>query len=217
MERETVRSVDALHHELLKMGSLVEEGLRKALISLSNWDEELAEAVIEEDARIDAMQKQIEDQCTYLIAATQPKGAELRDIICCIKTVTDLERIGDHARHIARSLTKVAGTHYSAMLPQIRSLGDRVLGMVHDSLTALIDRDDERAREVAGRDVSIDETHRGLTAETLNIMKTRAEGIEAGQRIILLSRFLERIGDHVTNICEWIVYARTGDHVEFDR
>ncbi len=217
MEREHIRSVDALHHELLKMGSLVEEGLRKALISLSNWDEDLADAVIEEDTHIDAMQKQIEDQCTRLIAATHPTGGDLRDIICCIKTVTDLERIGDHARHIARSLTKVAGTHYSAMLPQIRNLGDRVLGMVHDALTALIDRDDERAREVAGRDVSIDETHRALTSETLNIMKARAEGIEAGQRIIMLSRFLERIGDHVTNICEWIVYARTGEHVEFDR
>lgn len=217
MNKNTVRSVDALNHELLKMGSLVEEGLRKALISLSNWDEELAGAVIEEDAHIDAMQKQIEDQCAFLIGATHPTGAELRDIICCIKTVTDLERIGDHARHIARTLTKVAGTDYSAMLPQIRSLGDRVLAMVHDSLTALVDRDDERAREVAGRDVSIDETHRALTSETLNIMKTRAEGIEAGQRIIMLSRFLERIGDHVTNICEWIVYARTGDHVEFDR
>ncbi len=211
------KRLEGLYDGMLRMGSLVEEALRKALIALSNWDEELAGEVIEEDARIDSTQIELEDECTDVIARMQPVGSDLREIVCCIKTLTDLERIGDHARHVARSLTKSAGPHYSTMLPRVRQLGNKVLAMVHDSLTALVDRDAEKAREVAHRDTEVDEMHRALTEDALTVMKTEAQGIEAGQQIILLSRYLERIGDHVTNICEWIVYARTGTHVEFDR
>ncbi len=184
------KRLEGLYDGMLRMGSLVEEALRKALIALSNWDEELAGEVIEEDARIDSTQIELEDECTDVIARMQPVGSDLREIVCCIKTLTDLERIGDHARHVARSLTKSAGPHYSTMLPRVRQLGNKVLAMVHDSLTALVDRDAEKAREVAHRD----------TEDALTVMKTEAQGIEAGQQIILLSRYLERIGDHVTNI-----------------
>ena len=214
---EMAKSLEGLYNGMLHMGSLVEEALRKALIALSNWDDELASAVIDEDARIDGRQIELEDECTNLIARMQPVGADLREIICCIKTLTDLERIGDHARHVARSLTKSAGPHYSSMLPRVRVLGNKALAMLHDALTALIDRDADKAKEVAQRDAEVDELHRALTQDALEIMKADTGGVEAGQQIILLSRYLERIGDHVTNICQWIVYARTGAHVEFDR
>ncbi len=216
-QHEMIKSLDRLYSGMLHMGSLVEEGLRKALIALSNWDDELASAVIAEDVRIDSRQIELEDECTELIERLQPVGSDLRETVCCIKTLTDLERIGDHARHVARSLTKSAGPHYSSMLPRVRSLGNKALAMLHDALTALIDRDPDKAEEVAQRDFEVDGMHRTLTEDALEIMKTDTQGIEAGQQIILLSRYLERIGDHVTNICEWIVYARTGEHVEFDR
>jgi len=103
------------------------------------------------------------------------------------------------------------------MLPRVRVLGNKALAMLHDALTALIDRDADKAKEVAQRDAEVDELHRALTQDALEIMKADTGGVEAGQQIILLSRYLERIGDHVTNICQWIVYARTGAHVEFDR
>ncbi len=211
------KSLDTLYDGMLRMGSLVEEAVRKALIALSNWDEELAAEVIEEDVRIDATQIELEDDCTNLISTMQPTGRDLRETVSCIKTLTDLERIGDHARHVARSLTKSAGPHYSTMLPRVRRLGNKVLGMVHDALTAFVDRDADKAGEVAQRDFEIDEMHRSLTEDAFAVMKSEEKGVEAGQQIILLSRYLERIGDHVTNICEWIVYARTGEHVEFDR
>jgi len=219
MERQLkiAGSLEELRENLLRMGSLVEEALRKALIALSNWDEELATKVISEDARIDTMQFELQDDCAELIESQQPNGRDLREVICCIKTLTDLERIGDHARHIARSLATSAGPHYSTLLPRVRRLGDKVLGMVHDALTALIDRDPDRAREVAVRDYEADELHRAITADALSVMKSETGGVEAGEVIIQLSRFLERIGDHVTNICEWIVYAQTGVHEEFDR
>jgi len=211
------KQLDTLYETLLRMGSLVEEALRKALIALSNWDTTLATTVIDEDERIDAMQAEIEDRCITVIQEMQPTGSDLRDVVSCIKTVTELERIGDHARHIARTLEEVAGTEYSAMLPQIRELGDKVLAMVHDALTAFIDRDADKAREVGERDQLVDEIHRGLTQDALTTMKSRGDKIEAGEHIIMLSRFMERIGDHVTNMCEWILYARTGERVEFDR
>ena len=219
MERQLkiAGSLEELRENLLRMGSLVEEALRKALIALSNWDEELATRIIDEDVRIDTMQFELQDDCAELIEHQQPTGRDLREVICCIKTLTDLERIGDHARHVARSLTASAGPHYSTLLPRVRRLGDKVLGMVHDALTALIDRDPERAREVAVRDHEADELHRSITADALTVMKSETGGVEAGEVIIQLSRFLERIGDHVTNICEWIVYAQTGVHEEFDR
>ncbi len=219
MERQLkiAGSLEELRENLLRMGSLVEEALRKALIALSNWDEELATKVISEDVRIDTMQFELQDDCAELIESQQPTGRDLREVICCIKTLTDLERIGDHARHIARSLATSAGPHYSTLLPRVRRLGDKVLGMVHDALTALIDRDPDRAREVAVRDYEADELHRAITADALSVMKSETGGVEAGEVIIQLSRFLERIGDHVTNICEWIVYAQTGVHEEFDR
>ncbi len=206
-----------LYNEILKMGAIVEVSLRKALSALSNRDQALAKEVIEGDARIDELQLQIEDRCAVLIATENPVAGALRKIITSIKIASDLERIGDHARHLARALDSVDRGLLDAMLPRIRDMAERGIGMVHDALTAFVDDDTDTAVSVAERDEKIDELHRSLYQEIIARMQEKPHLIASGTNLIFVNRFLERLGDHVTNICEWVVYANKGTHVELNR
>lgn len=206
-----------LYNEILKMGAIVEVSLRKALSALSNRDHALAKEVIEGDARIDELQLQIEDRCAVLIATENPVASALRKIITSIKIASDLERIGDHARHLARALDSVDRDLLETMLPRIRDMAERGIGMVHDALTAFVDDDTETAIAVAERDERIDELHRALYQEIVAKMQERPHLIASGTNLIFVNRFLERLGDHVTNICEWVIYANKGTHVELNK
>ncbi len=205
-----------LYQNILRMGTLVEEAHKKALIALSNGDHDLARQVIDGDIHIDEMQTTIEDQCARLIATEQPVASDLREIFTAVKIVSNIERIGDHARHVARAVSKVSAQQFLATVPRFKRLADTGISMVHDALTAFVEQDAEKAREVAGRDDEIDRMHEELSAELVQIMKGDPELIEQGLTMILLARFMERMGDHVTNMCEWIVYAKQGRHIELN-
>ncbi len=209
--REQIRGI---HQELLRMGVLVEENLNKALRAVKTQNRELASSVIDSDPRIDAMQLEIEERCTVAIATEQPVATDLREIMVAIKIASDLERIGDHARHLARALDRVSPELMSESFPVIESMAEIGIAMVHDSLDAYVDLDADRAREVALRDQQINVLHRDLYDRIISAMKKAPERVEEGTSLVFINRFMERLGDHVTNICEWIVYARTGEHPE---
>ncbi len=198
------------------MGTLVEEALEKALNALSNQDHQLAQRVIEEDARIDELQAQIEDQCALLIATEQPVASDLREIITAVKIVSNIERIGDHARHIARAVAKLSKPSLLATIPRFRKIAEVGIGMVHDALTAFVEQNPALAEEVAARDDQIDAMHEALFREIVEIMTQDSSAVEEGITMTLLARFMERLGDHVTNMCEWIVFAKRGKHIELN-
>ncbi|MFW5695233.1 MAG: phosphate signaling complex protein PhoU, partial [Alkalispirochaeta sp.] len=197
--------------------TLVEEALRKALTAVTNQDYELAEHVKKNDHQIDTLQFALDKRCTEIIATEQPVATDLREILVAMKISSDLERIGDHARHLVRVMDHLTDAVFRETLPRFAEMTEKGISMVHDSITAYVNHDPHQAREVARRDDDIDEMHRALYKELLSMIAANPDRVETGTALVFLNRFLERLGDHVTNMCEWIVYAKTGEHVELNK
>lgn len=206
-----------LYQQILRMGSLVEEALRKAVLALKTDDEALADTVTREDAQIDAMHIAIEDLCTHIIALEQPVATDLRELITATKLASELERIGDHARHIARRVNRLPKELLAIAVPGIDDMARVGISMLHDSLSAYVAQDETQARAVAVKDDEIDAAHRVLYTSLIAIMRDRPEWIEHGVELMFLNRYMERLGDHVTNMCEWVIFARSGEHVELNK
>lgn len=206
-----------LYQLILRMGALVEEALNKSIEALRNDDSALASSVVEGDKVIDELHIQVEDQSTQIIALEQPVATDLRELITATKIGADLERIGDHARHIARVVHTLPAGLLAVAMPHIETMARVGIEMVHDSLTAYVEQNAEKARAIAERDDEIDSAHRKLYQSLVEVMRDRPDWIEHGVKLMFLNRFLERLGDHVTNICEWVVFAKTGEHIELNK
>ena len=205
-----------LQNQIRKLGTLAATAVREAVRALAEHDQSLAEQIIAGDDEIDALRIAIEDEATRIMATEQPVATDLRELLASIKIAGDLERIGDHARHLARGVAKLDRELLSEALPSLQQMAEVGVGMVSDSLVAFIDQDTEAARRVAKRDDQIDAAHRALYARLIELMTERPEWIESSVDLMFLSRFLERLGDHVTNMCEWVVFTATGEHTELN-
>ena len=199
------------------MGSLVEDAVRKSIAALVDQDTATASLLREEDRAINEMEAEIEDRCTILIATEQPVASDLRHIITALKIVTELERIGDHAVHIANAVLRLADEIYMKPLIDIPRMSEIAIKMIHDVLTAFITNDDSLAIQVSNLDSNIDELHHQVMREIWSYMMEDSRYIKQSTSFLFISRFLERIGDHVTNISEWIVYNNSGRHIELNR
>ena len=206
-----------MHESILRMGVLVEEALRKVIFALETRDFQLAEEIVRNDQRIDALEVRIDDQCNWIIATVQPEDRNLREVLTTLKFTTALERIGDHARHIARRARVITDSAFVPTLPIIRKMTENAISMLRDLLTAYVEGNADQAREVAARDDEIDRLHQQLTDQTVAIMRSDPTTIENGLELMLVNRFLERLGDQITNMCELVVFAGTADHVELNR
>ncbi|TVR91364.1 MAG: phosphate transport system regulatory protein PhoU [Spirochaetaceae bacterium] len=213
---EISHEIDAMQQNILRMGARVDTALRKTLAALELHDYDLAAEVIREDSTIDAFQATIEDQCTRIISTAHPDPADLRQLLVGIKISSSLERIGDHARHLARRARVVTDPLFVEALPLVRRMAQIDTDMLHDSLTAYVQRDAGAARAIAARDDEIDALNNQLYRLLIGIMQEHPETIEKGIELMMVNRFLERLGDHVTNICEWIVFATRNEHVELN-
>jgi len=210
------KEMAAVNQEILRMGVMVEEAVQRAVQSLVNRDEQLARAVVAEDAAINRLEQEIEDRCVVLIAREQPVATDLRKLVTALKIVTQLERMGDHALHVAKGTLRILPEAYMKPLIDIPRMAEIDIGMIRDVLTAFLDNDARRAREVALRDQEIDELHEQVMREVFTYMMGNTRFISQSISLLFISRFLERIGDHVTNICEWVVYGSTGERVELN-
>lgn len=208
--------IDAMQQNILRMGALVDTALRKTLTALELQDYELAEQVIQEDVRIDQLQAIVEDHCAQVIATYQPAAADLRQLLVGTKLASSLERTGDHARHLARRARVASDLVFIDALPLIRHMTEIGVAMLRDSLTAYVERDDQAALAIAARDDEIDALNSELSTLLMSIIRSNPDSLENGIQLILVNRFLERLGDHVTNICEWIVFAARAEHVELN-
>jgi phosphate transport system protein len=206
-----------LYQQILRMGAMVEEALQKAVEALQTDNQELAELVTAEDAKIDLLHIAIEDMSTQIIALEQPVATDLRELITATKLASDLERIGDHARHIARRVNKLPKEMLEKAVPSIEEMAKVGISMLHESLNAYVDQDEAKAREVAKKDDAIDAAHKKLYKSLVAMMQEHPEWIEQGVELMFLNRYMERLGDHVTNMCEWVIFARSGEHVELNK
>jgi phosphate transport system protein len=205
-----------IHTSVTAMSVKVEESIRKALRALDTKDEALARQVIEEDGEIDRMQREIEDRGTVIIAREQPVAGDLRELVTAIKIVSNLERIGDHARHLARGVSNISPEIMAKALPKIKAMAEHGLGMLRDAVEAFTERDAELAQNVASRDDKIDKMHHELYESITTLIQEKPSTAEDCVSVMFLNRFMERLGDHVTNICEWVYFAKTGNHIELN-
>ncbi|MCF7927740.1 MAG: phosphate signaling complex protein PhoU [Spirochaetales bacterium] len=208
--------LDTLHQEILRLSTYVEELHRKGLEALMNQDYKTAEEVIQEDTKINDLQLRIENECANLIAIEQPVGQDLRFIVTALKIVSNLERIGDHAVHLGRHTKRLYNQSFMISMAPINEMASIGLEMMQSSIKALLEGDADSARKISARDDEIDEIHGRFMKELINKMQENPQTIEQGISLLLIARFMERMGDHVTNICEWIVYAIESEHVELN-
>ncbi len=208
--------MNRLHHDILLMGTKVEENLRKALQALRAEDIELAAEIKADDEIVNALQLKIEDQVAILIATQAPVARDLRELVTVFKVTDNLERAGDHAVHLAKIVKKVAGEPAFRQASHLERMAEIGSEMVRGAVQSYLNRDAEEARRVAALDDGIDREHKALVQETLAFMKGHPDDVERASRLIKVSGFLERLGDHMTNVCEAVVFMVEGRHVELN-
>src|SRR4051794_13844938 len=195
---------------VLRMGSGVESQIRDAARALVNRDVELAQLVIDGDARVNEAQRLIADAVVIAIATQSPVARDLRFLMALDHVAFELERIGDHASSIAKQTRILADEPPLRVVAELARMGKLAADLVHGVISALIDIDDAVARDVAARDDEIDHGYRTVFADLIELMRSDPENVERGTRIILAAHWIERIGDRVTNIAEDVVYLATG-------
>lgn len=208
---------DILHRKLLTMGTLVEEAIHKSIKSLVERDIKLAEEIIAHDPVINELEQEIQSECFRLIALQQPVGSDLRRLGTMLKLVTDLERMGDHAVSIAKTTRRLMAEPYVKPLIDIPLMADHVKAMVRDCLNAYIARNKEAAEEIAARDDIVDKLFSTIFRDLIEVMTKNGTAISQGTHLLLVAQYLERIADHVTNICEWIIYMSTGKMTDLNK
>ncbi|MDR2394498.1 MAG: phosphate signaling complex protein PhoU [Treponema sp.] len=211
-----LESMNQVRHDILAMASQVEEDLSKAMSALRDTNEELAKEVKAADMVVNAMQLKIEDQVAILIATHQPVARHMRELVSIIKVAGNLERIGDYTVHIAKAAMKLSGEPAFRSLVRLERMAATSIEMLRASINAYLNQDAQAARIAAALDDRIDVEHKSLTEETLHLMQEHPELVKKAVRLLRTSGFLERLGDHITNICEGVIYMVESTHEELN-
>lgn len=202
--------------ELAEMGSLVEKQIYNSIEAFRNKDMELATQVIENDDKVDELNRKIEEQCLKLMAMESPVATDLRKIFTTSKIVTDLERMADYAVDICKIAKRVEGDILGEECEPIWQMVDILRKMIKKSIEAFVAGDVDAAYEICKMDDEVDILYRGLFSDMLKKMAKDETIINKGAQILFASKYLERVGDHVTNICEWIIFSSKGDYVDLN-
>jgi len=204
-------AIEDIKNDMLKMGSMVEEAIQRSVQALKERKPEIASAVIDEDDKIDDYEILLEEKCIKLIALQQPVARDLRTIIVIAKLATDLERMGDHASNIARMVLEIGDEPLIKPLIDIPRMTEIVTRRLRESLDAFINLDVELAKKVAREDEEVDVLDQQIFRELITFMLEDPGIIKQASSLLFISRFLERIGDHSTNICERVIYMVSGE------
>jgi len=212
MREHYAQEIEAIHQDVLRMAVVVEENILKSLKALKDQDSKLAKEVIADDHRVNELELAITDRCVLLLATEQPVASDLRKIVACLKAVSDIERIGDYAVHAAKRAKELSDEKYIKPLIDIPKM--LVLGgeMLRGAVNSLVNADADLARKTALRDEEMDSLNKQVYRELLTLMLEEKDNIKQATKLLFLSRFLERMGDHAVNICSWTLYAVNGEH-----
>ena len=201
--------LDALSAALVRMGQLATDAIDRALRALVSGDEALEREVIAADAEVDHAERDIEHRCMTLLLRQQPVAGDLRKVSTAIKMITDIERVGDAAADIAEIGLHLKNREALAALPDIARMGAAAQKMVEDAIQAYVEGDLALAAEVIARD---DEVDAGFNAVKAGIAALVARDADAAADCLMIAKYLERLGDHAVNICEWVQFYMTGVH-----
>lgn len=213
--------LEDIRNRVMAMGGLVEQQLTDAITALVDANPTLGEQVISNDHKVNGLEVSIDEECSRVLARRQPTAGDLRLVVAVIKTITDLERIGDQAERVGRMAVRLADaeikqSHYV----ELQHIGNHVREMLHDALDAFARMDAEAALAVAREDVKVDKEYESIMRQLMTYMMEDPRTISRVLDIMWAARALERIGDHAGNICEYVIYLVKGKdvrHVSLDQ
>lgn len=208
------KELEDIRNRVLEMGGMIEHQVANATKALLTGDTEIGEMVASSDYRVNALEVEIDEECSQILVRRQPAAGDLRLILTVIKTITDLERIGDEAEKIGRFAAQISNEqqrpHYYS---ELRHLSEHVKQTLHDTLDAFVRLDVEAALRIAANDKKINDEHDSLGRLLITHMMEDPRAIKSALRIAWCARSLERIGDHAQNICEYIIYLVKGKDI----
>ena len=216
ISEHTVKAFDEditrLRGLITEMGGLAETALEGALDALIRGDEVLAERIVADDRKLDALESEVDRLAVKIIALRAPMADDLREVIAALKIAGVVERIGDYAKNIAKRVGRIQGRTRFEPLTLLPAMADVAAEMVHDVLTAYAARDAALAREVIAQDKKVDAFYNSIFRNLVSHMVENPATISSAAQLLFVARNIERIGDHATNVAEMVYFAATGDY-----
>ena len=214
ISRRFNKDIEELRNSVLAMGGLVETQLSRAIAAIVSGDSELGLKVAKDDYKVNKLEVNIDEECSRILATRSPAAGDLRLIVAIIKTITDLERIGDEAEKIGYLASKLAAMDRPTdSYRELKNLGNHVSRMLRDAMNAFARFDVEEALEVVREDERVDEEYDSITRQCITFMMEDPRSIKRVMNVTWAARSLERIGDHAKNICEYVIYMVQGKDV----
>lgn len=206
------RQLEQLNNELIEMGNLIEQAIQMAVNALIRKDVESAKKAIEFDQEVDHQERDIEALCMKLLLQQQPVARDLRLISAALKMITDMERIGDQASDISEITIALADEPYIKDLTLIPQMAMETTLMVTRSVEAFVQKDLKLAQSVIDSDDTVDDLFDEVKSTLMELIRNNAQHSEQAADLLMVAKYFERIGDHATNIAEWVIYSITGQH-----
>ena len=207
------KQLEQLNDLMITMGSMIENAIATAIAALVSQDTERAEEAIAYDMEVDAQERNIEQLCYQLLLMQQPVASDLRLVSATMKMITDMERIGDHAADISELTILMAGKPYIREISDIEQMAKQTTVMVTNSVDAYVNRDIDLARKVIQMDDEVDDLFNKVKSEIIGEIRTGGDDGEQTTDLLMAAKYFERIGDHATNIAEWVIFSLTGERV----
>ena len=204
--------LEELNTELIRMGSLIEASITNAVKALINQDKSQAKKAIQEDLEVDQKEQEIENLCLKLLLKQQPVARDLRLISAALKMITDMERIGDQAADISEIAIYLSEAPYVTKLVKIPRMAEETVKMVTGSIDAFVKKDLIMAQAVVDADDIVDDLFLQVKSDLINLIHENAENGSQALDLLMVAKYLERIGDHAVNIAEWVIFSITGVH-----
>ena len=206
------RQLVQLNDEMIEMGSMIEKAIQQAITALIKQDTDAARKIIEYDEDIDQQEKNIENLCLKLLLQQQPVARDLRVISSALKMITDMERIGDHASDISEMAILMADRPYIKKLEHIQEMAKEASVMLVNSIEAFVNKDVKQAHEVIIKDDVVDNLFETIKNELIAMIHKNPDVGDQAMDLLMVAKYLERIGDNACNIADWVIFSITGSH-----
>lgn len=204
-----------LNKEMIDMGRMIVQSIAVAIEALTDKDDILAKRIMERDDQVDHAQKKIENICFNLLIQQQPVARDLRTVTAAMKMVTDMERIGDHAADISEMTILMGKESPIDKFQHINKMATETVIMLNHSIEAYVERNKEKAKEVIEHDDVVDQLFDEVKKDIINLIQKGSGDAEDALDLLMVAKYFERIGDHATNIAEWVIYSLKKTDINF--
>ena len=210
--------IKEINCQIVQMSTLVEKQLYASMLALKNHDLEIIDKIMKEDDKVDELQKKIEEECIKFIASEQPLAKDLRNVFTATKVVTDFERMADYSVDISKIIKRMNNdaTDFEGDTLSLWVMEEKIRKMISLATNAYVNIDEEQAYEICKMDDEIDSLYKTIFESTLKNVKLDEVRANKNAQLLFVAKYLERVADHVTNICEWIIFSKTGEYVDLN-